>query len=266
MMTERLQHILAILLLAAAAEAHAQSQQDDVVVAEPGADGTVVVPGGVIGRYGEDPGVDPEDFDFSDAEERLWLGDHLKNIDRPARLYYEFQKTGSFEDGFTDSVFLDILKINPDGTRNADMQFFTGGRAQPFSPDNVTEITGNPVLGVYMRGDVHDMSRLTSGNWRYFQRSIKMAFAENASVEPVTIDFAGRSVNGYKVSITPFVKDPRRRLFEQFAEKRYEFILSDDIPGTIYQIHTVVPDPDGKGQPLIEETLTLREVRYRAGS
>src|SRR5690606_12368476 len=177
-----------------------------------------------------------------------------------------FQKTGSYEEGFTDSVFLDILEINPDGTRNADMQFFTGGRTQPFGPDNVKDITGNPVLGVYMRGDVHDMSRLTHGNWRYFQRSIKMAFAEGADVEPVIIDFAGHSLKGFKVSIRPYVNDPRRRLFEQFAEKRYEFILSDEIPGTIYQIHTIVPGPEGAKEPLIEETLTLREVRYRADS
>jgi hypothetical protein len=229
--------------------------------AASGAGDTTEVQGAMIGRYGEPVGVDPETFRFSEAEKKLWLGDHLANIGTPARLHYQFEKSGSFEEGFADSVYLDVLELNPDGTRNADMQFFTGDREQPFTPDNVTGITGNPVLGLYMRGDVHDMERLTNGSWRYFQRSVKLAFADAARVEPIEIEFGGRKLAAERISITPYAEDPRLRQFEHFNEKQYEFILSEQVPGTLYSIRTVIPGD--AAEPLIVETLTLQDVKYR---
>lgn len=232
--------------------------------APPGAgSGDVVeVPGAIIGRMGDPVAVDPSDYKFSDAETRLWLSDHLKNIKRPARLHYQFEKRGSYEEGFVDSVYLDIVQVNADGTKNAEMQFFSGARAQPFGAGNVTEITGNPVLGTYLGGDVQDMNRLTSGSWRYFQRRIKFALSEDATIEDISVDFGGRPVKAQRISITPFIKDPHRSQFEQFAGKRYEFVLSDEIPGMLYQIHTFVPGANGATVPLIEEILTFQQVQY----
>ena len=54
-----------------------------------------------IGRYGEEDEI-PEDFQFADAENKLWLDNHLGNITRPISLYYEFEKSGTYEDGFID--------------------------------------------------------------------------------------------------------------------------------------------------------------------
>lgn len=224
----------------------------------------IEVPGAIIGRMGDPATVDPAEYTFSEAESHLWLTDHLKNITRPTRLHYEFQKAGSYEEGFVDSVYLDIVAINADGTKNAEMQFFSGPRAQPFGEGNVTEITGNPVLGTYLGGDVQDMNRLTNGSWRYFQRRIKLAFAEAATVEPVKVDFQGRSVPAFRITITPYLQDPHRSEFEQFAGKRYEFVVSDEIPGGLYQIHTLVPGAEGATVPLLEETLTLRQVESRS--
>lgn len=222
----------------------------------------IEVPGATLGRMGDPVGVDPETFNFSEAEARLWLSDHLKNITRPARLYYQFTKAGSFEEGFSDSVYLDILELNPDGSKKADLQFFSGDREQPFTPENVTNVRGNPVLGVFMRGDVHDMNRLTQGNWRYFQHRIKAAFADGAVIDPVSVTFDGQTLPAQRISITPFIHDARRGQFAQFTDKRYEFLLSDEIPGTLYQIRTVVPGAANETQPLLEETLTLERVEY----
>ena len=216
-----------------------------------------------IGRMGEAEVV-PEGFKFSDAENKLWFDDHLSNIDRPVRLYYEFVKTGSYEEGFTDAVYLDIIKINEDGTKNAVLDFFTAARKQTVSPDNVTNIRGNPVLAIFMQGDVNEMNRLTDGSWRHFQKMIKIALRESATVEPVSFDFNGKQVNGEKISFSPYLNDPHRNDFKKFAQKTYEFILSDDVPGGLYQIKTVTQnasEPD-KG-PLLEEVLTLVETTYQ---
>ena len=76
--------------------------------------------------------------------------------------------------------------------------------------------------------------------------------------------FNGRNVAAERIRITPYIHDSRRSQFEQFEGKFYEFLLSDDVPGTLYQIHTLVPGPTDKDKPLIEETLTLQKVEYRS--
>lgn len=240
-----------------------------VVRAEDSADhggSAVEVGGATIGRLGDPAAVNAEDYQFSEAESRLWFADHLKNITKPTRLKYDFVRSGTYEEGFSDVVLLDIKQVNDDGSKNADMQFFTGERAQPFSPDAVTDIHGNPVLGIYMRGDVFDMNRLTEGSWRYFQRRIKLALSAAATVEPVEIDFAGKKLKAERIVITPYLKDPHSAQFPQFTGKRYEFTLSDAVPGTLYQIRSVVPGASDGDAPLLEERLTLTQAGAAGGT
>lgn len=214
-----------------------------------------------IGRYGEVDEV-PEDFQFNPAEVKLWLTDHLANIKKPESLYYEFVKSGSLEEGFTDSVYLKILELNEDGTKNAALDFFTAERKQAVNPDNVTHIIGNPVLGIFMQGDVYEMDRLTEGHWRYFHKQLKVALREVAIVEPTSFSFNGKEYKGEKIFFSPYINDPHRRDFEKYAEKSYEFIFSDDIPGSLYQIKTVIPDKNKQTkEPLVQETLTLVDVK-----
>lgn len=214
-----------------------------------------------IGRMGEVEEI-PEGFKFSDAENLLWFTDHLKNINKPTRLYYEFVKSGTYEGGFTDAVYLDIVKLNDDGTKNALLDFFTAERKQYVRPENVTNITGNPVLGIYMQGDVYEMNRLTDGHWRHFQKMIKIALRESAKVEPVSFEFEGKEYKGEKISFEPYENDPHRKDFSKFSDKLYEFIFSDDIPGSLYQIKTVVRNTENPDkEPLIEEVLTLKEAK-----
>ena len=232
-----------------------------VAYAEEAEDGTEVK-GATLGRMGDPVAVDPETYEFADAETKLWLDNHLRNIDSPGRLYYDFVKRGSFEEGFSDAVYLDILKVNGDGSKDADLEFFTADRQQNARRDNLAGVRGNPVLVVYMQGDVYEMNRLTNGSWRYFQRAIKMAFADGAKIEPVTFEYDGAQVSGEKISITPFLNDPRRRQFAQFAPKLYEFILSEQVPGTLYSIKTIIPDSSPDKEPLIEEILTLQSAEF----
>ena len=129
-----------------------------------------------IGRYGEVDEI-PEDFEFATAENILWLDNHLGNITQPTSLYYEFIKSGTYEEGFSDSVYLKIVELNEDGTKNTLLDFFTAERKQTIPEGNTTHIRGNPVLGIYMNGDVYDMARITGGGgnrYRYFLKKIKV--------------------------------------------------------------------------------------------
>ena len=216
-----------------------------------------------IGRMGDSVVVDAEEFEFSDAERKLWLNDHLANVEKPARLYYEFVKSGTYEEGFSDAVYLDILEINEDGSKNALLEFFTADRQQAANQDNLSNITGNPIIGIYMQGDVVEMNRLTEGHWRYFHKRIKIAISESAKIDPVSFDFNGKKLAGEKITIAPYVNDPRRKQFEEFADKRYEFIFSKQVPGSLYQIKTIIPDnSDVNKDALIEEILTLKNVSF----
>ena len=144
-----------------------------------------------IGSMNDSGRVDPDIYEFSNAENKLWMDKHLLNIEQPARLHYEFEKTGSYEDGFTDDVYLTIVEINEDGTRNTELDFFSNEQKQKVSPSNVEKITRNPVIGIYLQGDVYEMSRLTEGGWKYFHRQIKLAIADSNTSEPVTVELNG---------------------------------------------------------------------------
>lgn len=249
--------ILAILLFSLGLSAQAQESAAAKQVQDPS--------GVELGRMGDPVAVDPDEFEFSEAETKLWLDNHLANIDKPGRLYYKFRRTGSYDRGFKDSVYLDIVEINEDGTKDTLLDFFSGLREQRAEPRNLTRVTGNPVLGQYMSGDVREMKRLTDGSWRYFQRRIKTAFARGAKVEDVTVNYNGSLIQAEKITIRPYLDDPHRRDFEKFADKVYEFILSKQIPGEIYQIRTVIPDKENPdGEPLIQEELTFQQADFKS--
>ncbi len=200
-----------------------------------------------------------EEIQFSQAEQLLFMSDQLFNINQPVKLKYEFQKNGSYEDGFTDTIELNILKVHDTGLKHATLSFFTGERNQ-FVPEN-ENTNGNPVLATYLQGDVYEMDRLTEGHWRYFHRRLKFAFADASEVRPVTFEFNGKQVQGQEVFTQPYLKDPKRPMFEMFANKTYSFIFSDEIPGTLYQIKTVVPaDDENSAEPLLVESLTFTGV------
>ena len=204
------------------------------------------------------------ELQFSEAETRLWLTDQLQSITSSIELTYSFEKSGSLESGFSDRVQFAINKINDDGTKVASLQFLTGERNFPVPA--VERTTVNPILKVYLQGDVYEMNRLTDPNgvakerWRYFQRRIKFALAESATVRNITFEFGGRNWQGHEVRFQPYVNDPKRELFARLANKSYSIVVSDELPGYLYRIETIVPEDGGAGQPLLREVLQLLTI------
>ena len=201
------------------------------------------------------------ELQFSEAETRLWLTDQLQSISSVIKLTYSFEKSGSLEPGFSDRVHFSINKINDDGTKAASVRFLTGERNFPVPA--VERATVNPVLKVYLQGDVYEMNRLTDPDgaakerWRYFQRRIKLALAESATVTDVTFEFDARHWHGHEVRFQPYVNDPKRNLFARLANKSYSIIVSDELPGYLYRIETVVPGNSSEEEPLLREVLQL---------
>lgn len=194
--------------------------------------------------------------EFSEANRALFFTDHLASITAPTTVEYDFRRTTTLGDGFEDQISIDIFKVHDDGTKDVRVNYFTGQRARhvPLSE----HARGNPIVTVYLQRDIHQMDRATEGQWRYFQRRIKQALEESAELSPSTFELDGRTVAGTKIHIEPFAEDPNRDRYAERANKFYEFILSPEVPGQIYQIRSVTWEA-GKGPadaPLIEESLT----------
>ena len=186
-----------------------------------------------------------ESNELSKAETLLWMTDQLSAVNDPVEIRYEFNRTGTFDPGFTDTVrfIVHAVKVAP-----------------------VENTTINPVLKVYLQGDVYEMNRLTDPEgksrerWRYFQRRIKLALAEIATVEDVLVTFDDIDYSAKKIEFSPYLNDPKRRLFEPFSGKAYTIILSKDLPGYIYSIESVVPGERSNALPLIRDRLELIEI------
>ena len=215
-----------------------------------------------VGRYGEDVRVAAGKHDFSEAERMLWLSDHLSSSATGARISYHFTRHSELGDGFEDTIQLDVLKAYADGSKDVHVRFFgTATRQQSaFFPENLEQVRGNPIFGLYLQGDVHEMERLTKGAWRHFHRRIKLALAEGATVEPVEVEYEGRKVAARRITIRPYADDPHKARYLKLADKSYEFVLSDAVPGVLYSISTRVPGPDDNKAWLIEEQLIFSGV------
>ncbi|HET6719668.1 MAG TPA: hypothetical protein VFH22_08480, partial [Rhodocyclaceae bacterium] len=90
-----------------------------------------------------------------------------------------------------------------------------------------------------------------------FRRRIRLALAE-ATLQPVTIEYAGQRLAATQVVVRPFADDPLAGRLQGADRKTYQFTLSDQVPSGVYELRTVIADPAGSATPLVEESLTLR--------
>ena len=199
----------------------------------------------------------PAEQPISKAETLLFMTNHLHDTKLPARLEYTFHKSGSLEDAFDDRVNVDVQ--GKADNKIATTRFLSGPRAVAYPP--VENAEGNPVILWFLDRDIKEMGRLTGGKSPYFQKRIRLALVDKAEVRPVTFSFGGKEVSGTEIKVSPYLDDPNKAKFGKVSTaKYYAFTLSDQVPGGVYQIRTVLPDEAGGGKPLIDETLTFDKV------
>jgi hypothetical protein len=199
---------------------------------------------------------------ISEAEKMLFMTDHLKNVNGPAVIQYHFKRGGQLEATFEDQVKVVLKKNGNDKT--VAVTFLTGEHKAAELPP-VDDATGNPVLKAYLERDLTEMKRLTGGATAYFRKRIRLALVDKAEVKPTTFTYDGKEIKGTEISVRPFVDDPMKQKMEKYVNKNYVFVLSEQVPGGIYQIRTAIPASGkiegGKGNAssmsMIEETMTL---------
>lgn len=195
---------------------------------------------------------------FSEVNNVLFDASHLDNIQQPGVLTYQYSKDSVVEDSRKDTIKVNVSNIRNTGRRDLAFEFFTGPYKRPY--EAMENQRGNGVFVLYLEFDVHEMKRLTGGEWRYFQRKLRWSFAEGADKKEVDIDYNGKKIKGTQYVLQPYINDPKNKRYKLYASKYYIFTLSDDIPGEIYQVRTIVPDGDSwqEGEPtLVDESITF---------
>jgi hypothetical protein len=178
----------------------------------------------------------------SQAESLLFETDHLAHIKPPAVLVYEFRKVSNVEKGFKDKVQLDLASSK--GKTNATLQFLSGAHKHDIPA--LEDAHGNPVLLGFLERDIAEMKRLTGGSTAYFRKRIRMALAEGAQVSAQSITYQGKSMPARAVRIQPYLDDPLHARFEPYVHKTYVFIVSEQVPGGVYQVRSSLENPSGR--------------------
>jgi hypothetical protein len=187
---------------------------------------------------------------LSPAQIALFESDHLKNIGQPERLEYRFNRNteGDAKDkaggSYADRVDLDV-RPRADRKKDIWVDFLSGEHNMPFPP--VTGFKSNPVVMFFLEHDVEEMQRHLGGAASYFRKRIRDTFVDRAQLKPVEVTRDGSVTSGTEITLAPFTDDPRIAVFPDLKSKFYRFILSDSVPGGIYEIASEIPN--GAGQP-----------------
>jgi hypothetical protein len=202
---------------------------------------------------------------FSQAEQKVFLDDHMRSLKPAEVLQYSFRKTGSLEEAFEDKVLLSV-KSSSDGKHKAVAVSYLSGDRKLNLPDD-EDVQANPIIKYFLEQDVREMRRRTGGKENYFRKRIRMALAETADVRAVAVKINGKEIPANEVRIQPYLNDPMRARFPKFENKTYVFVLCDQVPGSVYELRTRVDDPTPAGNadqaaksPLIEEILTFNKL------
>jgi hypothetical protein len=198
----------------------------------------------------------------SAAEQQIFLSPHLQGLQPGAVLRYAFVHAGSLEAGYGGPLEL-RLSAGPAG-HCCDVSAPTFPEAQGPRPLPAVEgASANPAILYFLEHDLREMQRLTKGQMNHFRRRIRLALAEEARSEDLRVRYQGRELGARRLLISPYLGDPMRNRFEQYAAKRYEFVLAD-VPGGVVQLRTLLPAEQPGAAPLLEETLTLEGAELGA--
>jgi hypothetical protein len=195
--------------------------------------------------------------------QRAVFTNHMQNTRAGTTIEYRFTHRGSLDKPFDDTVKLILLPEDAaprgDGGPPTAVAFLSGPRQANVRP--VGDPTGNPVVLYFLERDAQEMERLTGGKAPYHQRRIKIALNEDQKVEPIEIEWEGRKVAARRVTITPyqdFAHDDLKPKYGPLLGKRYEIVLADAIPGTLYSMRAFVPGGD---TPVVDDMLVFAGVK-----
>ena len=186
----------------------------------------------------------------------VFYAPHFAKLENGSTIQYRFVRTaeqGGLDPSFEDKV---TVAVGPQGAEDSvSIKLFTGARGSTLT--NMSK-TGNPVIVALLEQDVLEMQKALGGSPFYFRNRLRQALSEGPAAVPTKVEYAGRTVDGWRVTIRPFENDVKNRTrLKEFAARSYELTFADEVPGGLYTLRTVTPKASGEGALLTEE-LTLQ--------
>lgn len=192
--------------------------------------------------------------EISPSEKLLFQTNHFANVPKPTKLNYTYRQELATPDTFTDEVSVDILKRNGDGTASVAAHFLSGPHEIPIPA--IDNAQGNPAILGFLERDIAEMKRLTGGAVGYFRKRIRLALTSpTIPLKKIMVTYEGRQVPAQEIAIQPYVDDPLKDRFGKYVDKGYVFIISDAVPGSLYQVYTTVSTD--KAARAVESAMTI---------
>ncbi|WP_241792400.1 hypothetical protein [Teichococcus vastitatis] len=175
---------------------------------------------------------------LSPAQIALFETPHLASITQPTRLRYSFRRSEGGHDTVDDAIVLEIRRIGPDGKHDVYPDFLTGSRRIEYPA--ALGFKGNPLLLFALDRGARELASATGGSMNWFRSRFRSAMLHRAELRQETVRPSpdAAPVAARRIIVTPYEQEPRARRFQAM---RYEFLLSDTVPGGFLQLLTEVP-------------------------
>jgi hypothetical protein len=183
---------------------------------------------------------------------------HLSNVEAGKDLVYKFERTVSQAEllgqPFTDDIKIEVKKATADGKRDVVVKVFSGDRAR--DPHPIDELTGNPILVVFLDRAVASYMSVAGGKIAYLKDKFRSAIRERATVEAVKVKVGDATVDGQRVTVQPYAGDLNAAKMRGFENSKFSFVLSDAVPGQFVEMDALYENT-AKDAPRLEERTSL---------
>lgn len=191
--------------------------------------------------------------------EILFARPHLSGVPAGSELTYRLERSPSdtrrLGEPFGDDIKLLVKSVSANGARDVDLRIFTGERARDVNA--ITDLTGNPVLVIFLDRAVANMVRLTGGTAPYFKGRLRAGLRDKATSEAAKAEFEGRMLDATRIIVRPFVDDASSGRMLGYEGSQFEFLVAEDAPGMLLDMTSkfVSTLPDA---PKLEERIFLK--------
>jgi hypothetical protein len=207
------------------------------------------------------PGTMALSADGPNVSQIIFDTKHIVALQKGAELVYHFERKPSdpsvLGEAFKDDIKLKVTDDNSNGNKNIELQIYSGERARELQ--KIGDLSINPVFVVGLDGAVASFRMVGGGDRAYLKNSFAQALQKDAKVETVKVDYKGTAVEGYKITITPYVNDPSKAKMRGFEGSNFTIVVSDKIPGHFAKMVANFVNTQ-KDAPSLEETTTLDGV------
>lgn len=168
------------------------------------------------------------------ATDLIFERKHLAKTESGKQIDYKFNRVASDEkilgQSFSDDITLKVTGEKPDGNKDLTLQIYTGDRAR--DEQKLEKFSINPVFAVFFSQATATFNQLAGGQVNYLQRSFSDGWLK-AKVEPVKVDYNGKKIDAYHISMTPYVGDKFESKMQGWEGAKYDVIVSEQVPGEI---------------------------------